>query len=182
MKEKRSQDIYYLRTALYVAASLIAAFMFSKVDIPTLVSFWGESSRELALFVGGLGFVSLFTVAPASVALGQLSLSSPLWEVVFFGSLGATCVDTIIFIFFRDTVAREIPQKKLFAFYHGSKFRRTFFTRLIGLLIIATPLPDEIGLAFLGISHMKLRHFLPLVFLVNCIGILAISAVANSIT
>jgi hypothetical protein len=51
----------------------------------------------------------------------------------------------------------------------------------LGALIIASPLPDELGLVFLGISKLKTRYFLPLSFVLNFFGILIIGLIAKSL-
>ena len=52
---------------------------------------------------------------------------------------------------------------------------------LIGALIIASPLPDEIGVAMLGLSKMKNSLFIPLSFALNSAGILVIGLIAKAV-
>ena len=60
---------------------------------------------------------------------------------------------------------------------HVGLFR--FMTPLLGVLIIASPLPDEIGLALLGFSRAKTFQILPIAFIMNFIGIYAIAVIAH---
>lgn len=63
-------------------------------------------------------------------------------------------------------------------------FRLRFFrwlTWLLGGLIIASPLPDELGIGLLGFSKMKLAAFIPLSLIFNSLGILVIGLVARSL-
>ncbi|MCC7436766.1 hypothetical protein IT402_02755, partial [Candidatus Nomurabacteria bacterium] len=52
---------------------------------------------------------------------------------------------------------------------------------VIGAIIIASPLPDEIGVGLIGISKMKNWQFLVLSFVLNSLGILLIVTLAKSI-
>ncbi|MBI4100613.1 hypothetical protein HY439_02625 [Candidatus Microgenomates bacterium] len=48
---------------------------------------------------------------------------------------------------------------------------------VVGALIIASPLPDELGVSLMGISKMKTYQFLIISFILNTIGIfLVVSA------
>lgn len=51
----------------------------------------------------------------------------------------------------------------------------------LGALIIASPLPDELGISLLGFSKMKTVWFVPVSYVFNGIGILLIGAVARAL-
>jgi hypothetical protein len=54
------------------------------------------------------------------------------------------------------------------------RFRRVL--PFIGALIIASPFPDEIGLALIGLSTLSRAQFLLLSYVMNTLGVLAILA------
>ena len=63
-------------------------------------------------------------------------------------------------------------------------FKRRFFrwiTFLAGGLILASPLPDELGVAVLGFSKMRLKYFALLSFVFNFLGIAVIGLVARAL-
>lgn len=51
----------------------------------------------------------------------------------------------------------------------------------LGALVIASPLPDELGLMMLGFSKIKTSFFVPISFLLNFLGILVIGLIAKAI-
>ena len=58
-----------------------------------------------------------------------------------------------------------------------------FFKWLIpfmGALVVASPLPDEIGLAMMGFSKIRTSLFIPISFLLNFLGILVIGFIAKN--
>ena len=76
----------------------------------------------------------------------------------------------------------------LISFQKGNKLTRffktklfIFFTPLIAGLIIASPLPDELGVTMLGLSKIKDKTFLLISFIANGVGILAVGWVAKGI-
>ena len=52
---------------------------------------------------------------------------------------------------------------------------------LLGGLIIASPLPDELGISLFGFSKAKTSWFVPLSFTFNFIGIVLIGLVAQAV-
>ena len=51
----------------------------------------------------------------------------------------------------------------------------------LGALIIASPLPDELGLTMMGFSKIKTSLFIPISFLLNSLGILIIGLIAKAV-
>lgn len=54
----------------------------------------------------------------------------------------------------------------------------TFF---LGALVISSPLPDELGLAMMGLSKAKMSTLIPVSLIFNSLGILAIALVARNL-
>jgi len=55
----------------------------------------------------------------------------------------------------------------------------SFFIKIIAYLIIASPLPDELGVALLGTTKQKTKEFLILSYFMNFLGISGISYLAT---
>jgi hypothetical protein len=132
-----------------------------------------------ATFIAGLCFTSVFTTAPAIAVLSKLSMVNPIWAVVLIGGLGAVIGDYIIFRFIRDRVTDDVEflVKKSVRHEWSLIFKKRLFRWLgpfIGALIIASPFPDEFGIALMGMAKLKDRIFLPLSFTFNALGILVI--------
>ena len=69
---------------------------------------------------------------------------------------------------------------RFFKIFHRKTFRSVL--PFIGGLIIASPLPDELGLTLLGLARMRPSRFLLLSFTFNSIGILLIALAAHSLS
>ena len=52
---------------------------------------------------------------------------------------------------------------------------------MLGALIIASPLPDELGLAMMGVARIKLRVLIPISLVLNFAGIVLIGLIANAL-
>lgn len=133
-------------------------------------------------FIAGILFVSTFTVALGSVILLLLVESLSPLEIGLIAGLGAVVGDTVIFQFIRNKgLADEI--KHLFEYFGGDKISHLLHTKyfswtlpVVGALIIASPLPDELGVGLMGISKMKMAQFLLISFLLNSVGIFLVVA------
>ena len=152
--------------------------------ISGIVNLFGGNA--IAAFVAGLFFTSAFTIAPASVALAQISQSMPTPALALWGALGAMCGDLILFFFIRDRFVDDVRRsfKPSFWKHVGASFHLGFLkwiAPLVGALIIASPLPDEFGLTLMGISRTRLIILIPISFLMNMLGICALIWFAHAI-
>ncbi|MDP3998731.1 MAG: hypothetical protein Q8P89_03910 [bacterium] len=133
-------------------------------------------------FAAGAFFVSTFTFATGVVILLILAERLSPWEIGLIAGLGAVAGDFAIFRFIKYNLNEEL--KLIYDHLNGGKLSSLLHTRyfswslpVIGAIIIASPLPDEIGVSLLGLSKMKTYQFLIVSFILNAIGIfLVVSA------
>ncbi len=118
--------------------------------------------------------------------LGEIARSNSLIITAVIGGLGALAGDLIIFRFVRDRISQDFSylvkiskSERLVSIFKLKLFK--WLIPFIGALIVASPLPDEVGLAMLGLSRMKASVFIPLSFLLNSIGILIIGLIAKTL-
>ena len=152
------------------------AFALAKLGfIDWLVSLVGNV--VVSSFLAGIFFTSAFSIAPAAIAL--VHINGPTQVVALWGALGALCGDLILFYFIRDRFADHLLQslRPSFTRHILTSFHLGFMKWLapvLGALIIASPLPDELALTLMGISKTKLTILIPVAFVMNLIGILAL--------
>jgi hypothetical protein len=177
---------HLLQNLFYALASVIAAFLL--VQIGTVDSFLESVGglTHVGSFLAGMFFTSIFTTAPAIVVLGQLALTTPLWIVALFGGLGAVVGDYLLFLVIRQGLSKDVEY--LVSHVGFKRLRKVLHTKLfhhvlpfIGALVLASPLPDEIGLAMLGFSKVDKDRFLLISLAMNSFGIFIIGIVARSV-
>jgi len=164
--------------------SIIIAIILAKTGALASILTSTQEWRLLGSLVAGIFFVSIFTAAPAGVVLFEIAAVNSIWEVALFGGIGALIGDLIIFRFIKDGLSEDIhwlirktKQERLTSIFRLKLFR--WLIPFIGALIVASPLPDEIGLAMMGLSKMKMSVFIPISFALNFFGILIIGLFAN---
>ena len=128
-------------------------------------------------FIGGILFVSTFTVATGTVILLVLAESYSPLQIGIVAGLGAVVGDVMIFRFVKDNLTREV-EAIYQRFDHNHHVRRVLHTKyfswtlpVVGAIIIASPFPDEIGVSLMGISKMRTYKFLFISLILNTIGI-----------
>lgn len=133
----------------------------------------------IGAFLAGILFVSSFTIPTSIVILLILAEKLSAWEIGLTAGVGAMFGDLTIFRFVKDRLTAEV--KPLFNQFGGRHLLHLLHSKyfswslpLIGALIIASPLPDEIGISLLTLSKMKTYQFLIVSFVLNTIGIILI--------
>ncbi|MFH1161976.1 MAG: hypothetical protein V1696_01740 [Candidatus Jorgensenbacteria bacterium] len=170
---------------IIVVSVLVAWFLAASGLIAELLGTLGGMAL-VGSFVAGMFYTSIFTVAPATVVLGSLAREHSLLPVALLGGLGALVGDTVIFRFVRDRLVddflhliRQSPAERLATVFRRRHFR--WLLQFIGALVVASPLPDELGLAMMGLSKMRMSLFVPVSFVMNSAGILLVGLVARAL-
>lgn len=178
---------FLLHDVLVIIVSVGIAVVLAQAELLVTIL---ESARELALLgslIAGFFFTSIFTTAPAIVTLGEIARIQAIVPTALLGALGAVVGDFIIFRFIRDRFSEHVLQllghrgvgKRIHALFKLKLFR--LVSLFVGSLIIASPLPDELGLSLFGFSKIKTSWFIPLSFISNFIGIILIGLVARAL-
>jgi uncharacterized membrane protein YdjX (TVP38/TMEM64 family) len=136
-------------------------------------------------FILGIFFAYGFTAAPATAFLLMLAKDYNIFLFGLIGGMGALTADLFLFTFIRSSFTDEIKEisneravKKLRHMIHGH-LKKYVVPALVGF-IIASPLPDEIGVCLLATSKISPRAFSVLSYVLNTLGILAILAVGSA--
>lgn len=176
-----------VRDLLIVVISIIFAIVLVKSPLLEQLLHATRGFKMLGSFIAGLFFTSVFTTTPAIVTLAELSQSTSVFNVAFVGAIGSVLGDLIIFRFVRDSLSEHIAtiiKKRRIGKKKATKKQLTAFrwiSFVVAAFIIASPLPDELGISLLGLSKLKMSWFIVLAFFGNFLGILLIGLAANAI-
>jgi len=146
-----------------------------------------DELKMIGSFIAGFFFTSAFTIAPAAIALAEISKTTSPFLVAFWGAGGSLVGDLVIFLFVKDRFADDIiavvdtfkNKKKIKNFFSRGFFR--WFSPILAALIIASPFPDEFAIALMGISKVRMALFIPICFVMNFFGILVVALIARAL-
>ena len=164
--------------------SIFAAIVLVKTDVLSVFLAHVQGYEILTSFVSGLFFTSVLTTAPATVAIVEAAGYIPAWKLALVGGLGAVCGDLLVFRF---------VQSRLVEYILSVMFRPSFIRAvervstsglwwvgsLLGAAVIASPLPDELGLLLMGLARISLWQLIPLAFIANAGGIFLMALAAH---
>lgn len=173
------KNLTYLTISL-----LLAAYVFNNENLHSILLHLGNLGYIGAFFAGIL-FVSTFTVSIGTIIFLILAESLSPIELGIIAGLGAVVGDFLIFHLVRDNLAQEVAQlyNAVDANHHVQKVLHTKYFAwtlpVFGALIIASPLPDEIGVSLMGISRMSTIKFAGLSFVLNTLGIFLIASAST---
>ncbi len=183
---RKQNENHILQDIAIILLSIVVAVLLVRTDVLANLLISTGEMRIWGSFIAGMFFTSIFTTAPAIAALGEISLLQGIFNTAFFGAMGAVVGDLIIFRFVRNRFSEHVSEmvmyQSIWRRFH-LLFKRRFFrwiTFLVGGFILASPLPDELGIAVLGFSKMRMKYFVVLSFFFNFLGIAVIGLVARS--
>ncbi|MBS3107633.1 hypothetical protein J4468_01840 [Candidatus Woesearchaeota archaeon] len=179
-------QIKYPKLILLGITFVIAYLIFSGRDFLPFQNFL-IISGYFGLFLLGIFFTYGFTAAPATAILLIISGQYNLLLAGFISGFGALVGDLIIFKFIRFSFSDEIERlSKEKAIYRIDKkiphLLKRYLIPVLAGFIIASPLPDEIGVSLFAISHsISTRLFVLLSFTLNTAGILVVLLIGRLI-
>ncbi len=176
---KKGVLIKYHKLLLLLLTFVIAYALFYGRNFPAFNNFV-ISLSYVGVFISGMLFSYGFTAAPATALLLILAKQHNIFIATIIGGLGALITDLLIFQFIRTTFSDEIKQlaKEKIFMRINKKIPKTFklyFLPFLASFIIASPLPDEIGVSLMAsTTKISFKAFAIISILLNTIGIFII--------
>ncbi len=178
--EKHHATAWKYKNLTIASVGIVLAVLLSQNE--TLHAFLSHLGTlgYIGAFIAGILFVSTFTVATGALILLILAETLHPIEIGIIAGLGAVVGDIIIFRFIKDNLASEITdiynhvdnKKHLKKLFHSPYFSWTL--PVLGAIMIASPLPDELGISLMGLSKLRTIPFMIISFILNSIGIFLI--------
>ena len=147
--------------------SVVLAVVLSRLGVFDNLAHLGDLDY-LGAFISGLLWPFTFATPLATASFFYLGKANSIWSIVAVGSLGALVSDIIIWKFFKGGIFTEfeniweryqnyekrrhhfshIHRPHLIQLFHSKPFH--FLSLFLGILVLFSPLPDEIGLEMLA--------------------------------
>lgn len=184
MTEKHT-TLKLVRDIVFIIISITCAVFFVRLGILKLFLDTTDSIDFIGSFVSGIFFTSVFTTPLSIVSFAGIAQSVNIFSMAFFGACGSVVGDLLIFFFLKESLLEDVghvvraPKYKKIAHIFKKRIFR-WLTPLLGALIIASPLPDELGLAMMGFSKVRTAILIPVSFTMNFLGILLIGIAAQA--
>lgn len=174
--------LHYPKLLLFFLAIILAYFIFKNPSVSNFISGL-DNLGYLGIFIAGILLAFGFT---APFAVGFFIILSPenIWLAAFIGSLGAVIGDLAIFNFIRFSFMEEFKRLKNTKLFReadlllekeiGHRFK-VYLMYLFAEILIASPLPDEVGILMLaGLKKIRQSILGIMSFVVHVIVILIV--------
>lgn len=182
MKEKLLSVHIPVRRVIGVILGLLLAIALLQTSLLSSILSISEYAVYPAAFIAGFFFTSIFTIAPASAAFVEIGALAQhdIW-IAIIGGIGATITDLGIFWFIRKGIDHAAEGHTSFDKFLAL-FRFGFLkwlAPLVGGIIIASPLPDELAIALFGLAHVPPPVIGTIAVIMNTIGIYVLIALTS---
>ncbi len=164
------------RDAFIIVVSILGAYFLSTSSLLNNIFLVNAQSELIGVFFAGILFTSLFTTPIAIAMFITLSAAVNPIAMAGIGALGAVVGDVVLFSLVRFSFQKDVEHllsvpryRRFFAIFHRRMFR--WILPFVGAVIIASPLPDELGVGLMGVSRMKTRSLVVVSYIMNAIGI-----------
>jgi hypothetical protein len=144
------------------------------------------SLEYIGALIAGFLFVSSLTTPISIVVIGIMTENINPMALALIGGVGAVIGDYLVFKLVKSHLSDELAM--LFGKEGTSYVKHVLKSKyiawtlpIIGAFIIASPLPDELGVSLLGLSKMSDARFILISYISNAVGILMIASVAKVI-
>ena len=182
--DKRWKNWKYKNSTLLVLSIILFILIADTPYVKGFIEYIGDLGY-IGAFIVGMLFVSAFTVIPAAAVLFYLAQNLNPLLISLIAGAGGVLGDYIIFKFLKDRVFEELYPAFM---NHGGKpvrklFRTPYFAWLvpvIGAVIIASPFPDKLGIAMMGLSKVKQWQFLAITFVLDVLAVFLVVIAARS--
>lgn len=190
---KRQRSL--LQDGFFLALSCLVAYVIVDGGWVEKLLHEVRGAELIGSFLGGIFFTSIFTAIPATAFLGEIVQENSLLTTALIGACGSLVGDMVIFSLIRNNVSKDLAYlhaklkhykrwKRLTGVFQNRFFKLDMWRWVVpflGALIVASPLPDELGLTVLGLSKIKTSIMVPLTWTLNFLGIVAIGWIAKAV-
>lgn len=154
---------FTIEKRLYIAiAVLLASFLLVLLGFDKAVSSQLLALGNIGAAIAGAFYTFGITTPFSMVVLLDLMRLENGYAVAFFACITATAVDCYFFYALRR--ALEKNAKRLMAYFHKKFGRLAYFFPATGFFVFGLPLPDEIGLALMEMTDIKLAKLAAVIF------------------
>lgn len=173
-----------LKTILIIGSIAFAVVLIENNVVHQLIELTSGGGLLIGALLCGLLFTSIFTTPIAISALFILGQGHPPFIVSLIAAFGSVAGDSLLLKIIHDDLEKDIEiLAKPFINLTVRHILQSHLLHLplvaLGALIIASPLPDEIGIAILNFAKVKRRWFYVISFSLNFLGILIITSIGS---
>jgi uncharacterized membrane protein YdjX (TVP38/TMEM64 family) len=174
--QKKWRRYKYKNLTIICLSILLTIFVASSNMFESTVIYLTGFGPSVALLAGAF-FTSTFTVTLGTVVIFALAERMDMLQLAMISGAGSVIADLTIFQLVRskglakeaNKIVKDLGGEKIYHLLHTRYFY--WLAPILGAIIIASPLPDELGVGLMGLSKISMWKFIMISFVLNSIGI-----------
>ncbi|MFA5857393.1 MAG: hypothetical protein WC867_08585 [Candidatus Pacearchaeota archaeon] len=136
----------------------------------------------LGVYINGIIWGYSFASVPATAMFIYFTKLYNPWIVAIIGALGVVTENTLVFILFKKEISEKTKKKVDHFVYTKLKLKgKNWLIILAALIVMVTPIPNEVGIYLLTIARLDERIFMIISFLSSFMGIMIIAGIGSLI-
>lgn len=178
-----------LRDFAIIAVSIAVALYIQSSQISELLVhfFSGANFIPAAIIMGGLFAITFSAAISTSVLIILAQTTNNPFLIALLGGLGSALANVVIYKFFEKEIISdiEIIEPKYAQRIAHKIIHSKLYLGLVpyaSALLLASPLPDEVGMLLLTSANYKYKHIFLMSFGFHAIGILTLIYIASLFT
>lgn len=167
---------YRYKGLTLIFISILLTIFLSKYNLSNQFILQTKDIPFFGSFIAGILYVSAFTTTLGVLFLSDLAKTLSPIEIAIVAGVGGAFADFAIFRFVKGDLISEITP--IYNKLGGRHLTRLMYHKYfrwslpaIGAIIIASPLPDEIGISLMGFTKMRNYQFVLLCLALDTIGV-----------
>lgn len=185
MKRLFHKKFHYPKLVLLILAIILAYIVFTNSKTLNFISQL-DNLKYLGSFIAGIFFAFGFT-APFSTGFFIVSNPDNIFLAAFIAAIGAVLADLTIFAIIKVSFMKEflrlehtapVKEFRILIKHEFSHKIRVYLLYIFAGILIATPLPDEIGIIMLsGLTHVRGKFIALTSFILHFLSILILLSI-----
>lgn len=162
----------YKYTFIFLTTVLVAWALNKLGIIESFAGGFAQTNQVLFVFIAGALYSFSFTAAIAVVLFSNLTITAgEVLPLSIIAACGQLLMDVTLLRFLKGFMNEELSAKaKRFVSRVTKKRPMQFLLQIFGAFVIISPLPEELGLTLLGISHLSYWRILMVTYVLDIIG------------
>jgi cellobiose-specific phosphotransferase system component IIC len=132
------------------------------------------STGMFGAFIGGILYAFSFTSSLATALYLNVPGQWPALLIAIVGGIGSAIYDLTIFSLVKQQANHGFFQMVRQSITHQRLIPR-WLSLVIGIVILGSPLPDELAAGFFGFMNLSIKKFVALSFAANALGLYCIA-------
>jgi hypothetical protein len=173
----------YKYTVILLVTFLLAWSFGTLGYVDSVATYAAGANQILFAFVAGALYSFSFTAAFAVLLFSNLTVSQEaVLPLAVIAATGGLIMDVTLLRFIKGALSEEMTThaKRIVERYTKRRPVR-FLLQVLGGAVIASPLPEEIGLTLLGISHLSFWRIISVTYVLDIIGAYLVITIASHV-